>query len=49
MVIPIVYKTILALVLVFLVWNLLSTKDFDRQLGGAMLVVPFLLKLLDIR
>jgi hypothetical protein len=49
MVITILYKAILAWVLVFVVWNMLTTKNLNTQLGGAMLVVPFLLKLLDIR
>lgn len=44
-----IYRGIVALVLVFTVWNLFREKSIARQANAALVVIPLVLRLLMIK
>jgi hypothetical protein len=48
-VLTIVYKVMLAYFIVLIVWDMLRSKDVWDQLCGAILVIPFFLRLLGLK
>ena len=47
--ITLIYRGIIALVLVFTVWNLFSEKKIVDQANAALVVIPMMLRLLMIK
>lgn len=49
MIMTIIYLAILALVLLFTIWNLLTEQKTVNQLNAVMVIIPLLLRLLMIK
>lgn len=47
--ITIVYLVILACVLGLVIWNLITEKNFFKQLNAFMIIIPLVLRLLMIK
>lgn len=45
----IIYRVIYAYVVGMCAWSIFTHKEFQRQIGYAIVMVPFLLKILGIR
>lgn len=43
------YRILVALVLIFTVWNLFEEKDLKKQANAALVVIPLLLRVLMIK
>ncbi len=43
------YLLIIAILLVFIVWNMLTEKDVLRQIDAALVIIPLLLRLFLIK
>lgn len=44
-----IYRALIALVLVFVVWNIWKDEDIRNQANGAIVIIPFILRLLMIK
>lgn len=44
-----IYRVILVYFVVVLVWNIFESKDWRRQLLGAIIIIPFVLRALHIK
>ena len=49
MALTIIYLAIIALLLVFIVWNMFTEKDIMRQIDAALVIIPLVLRLLLIK
>lgn len=49
MVLNIIYRVMLAAITAVVIWNTLRLKDPKKQLMSAMLVIPFLLRIVGIK
>jgi len=49
MVLTIIYLAIIAILLFFIVWNMLTEKDILVQIDAALIIIPLLLRLFLIK
>lgn len=47
--ITIIYRILLAIILVFTVWNLFTEEDIFEQANAALVVIPLILRILMIK
>lgn len=44
-----IYRILLAIVLIFTIWNLFDEEDIMKQANNALVIVPLLLRVLMIK
>ncbi|MBU5269914.1 hypothetical protein [Clostridium cochlearium] len=44
-----IYRLLVAIVLIFTVWNLFEEKDIKQQANAALVVIPLVLRILMIK
>lgn len=44
-----IYRTLVAIVLIFTVWNLYDEDDIKKQANNALVIIPLLLRVLMIK
>lgn len=44
----IIYRLIVIYILLIIVWNVLTLKDFKRQVMSSLLIIPLMLRALNI-
>lgn len=49
MIITLIYRAIVALVLIFTIWNLFTEKKVTLQANAALVVIPLILRFLMIK
>lgn len=49
MIITIIYLAIIAFLLFFIVWNMVTEKDIMLQIDAALVIIPLVLRLLLIK
>lgn len=49
MIITLIYRILVAMVLVFTIWNLFTEDDIMEQVNAALVVIPLVLRVLMIK
>lgn len=49
MIMTLIYRALVGIILVFVVWNMFSEKKLSFQVTGALIVIPLILRLFMIK
>ncbi len=49
MVLNIIYRAMLAILTITLVWNTIKLKDIKKQIMSAVLIIPFVLRIIGVK